>query len=70
LRMANSKMKTKSGAAKRFRVTANGRVKRKRNNLAHILTTHPRKVKRRYRKKALVSPADEPSMRALMPYAF
>jgi len=68
--MAAAKMKTKSGATKRFRVTASGKVKRKRNNLRHILTTHPRKVKRRYRKKTYVTPADEGKMQKLMPYAF
>jgi large subunit ribosomal protein L35 len=68
--MSGAKMKSNSGAGKRFRVTASGKIKRKRNNLQHILTTHPRKVKRRYRKKTLVVPAEEGKMRKLMPYAF
>jgi len=66
---AKVKMKTKSGATKRFRVTATGKVKRKKNNLKHILTTHPRKVKRRYRKKTYIE-AEMDAMRKLMPYAF
>ncbi|MGA0163601.1 MAG: 50S ribosomal protein L35 [Bdellovibrionota bacterium] len=66
----SAKMKTNSGASKRFRVTASGKVKRKRNHLAHILTKHPRKVKRRYRKKTYVTSAEEGHMRVLMPYSF
>jgi len=62
-------MKTNSGASKRFRVTASGKIKRKRNNLRHILTPHPRKVKRRYRKKTYVT-AEAPHIQKLMPYDF
>jgi large subunit ribosomal protein L35 len=65
-----SKLKSNSGAKKRFRVTASGKVKRKNCNLAHILTTHSKKVKRGYRKKSLVSDAEMPAMRKLMPYSF
>lgn len=65
-----TKMKTNSGAAKRFRVSATGKVKRKRNHLAHILTKHPRKVKRRYRKKTYVRPSEMKAVRALLPYEF
>lgn len=68
--MAKLKMKSNSGAGKRFRVTASGKVKRKRNHLSHILTTHPRKVKRRYRKKTYVSEAEMGHMKKLMPYSF
>lgn len=66
----SAKMKSNSGAKKRFRVTAKGKVKRKRNHLAHILTKHPRKVKRRYRKKTYVSDAEVDHMHVLMPYSF
>lgn len=64
------KMKTNKGAAKRFRITATGKVKRKRNNLAHILTTHSKKVKRRYRKKTYVRAAEMSHMKMLMPHGF
>jgi|GEM_PF-5092712 len=67
---SKAKMKANSGASKRFRVTASGKVKRKKNHLSHILTTHPRKVKRRYRKKTYVSDAEMGHMKSLMPYSF
>ena len=68
--MAKQKLKSNSGAGKRFRVTASGKVKRKKNNLMHILTTHSKKLKRGYRKKGYVSDAEMPAMKALMPYSF
>jgi large subunit ribosomal protein L35 len=65
-----SKMKSNRSAMKRFRITAKGKVKRKKNHLKHILTTHPKKVKRRYRKKGYVSEAEVPHVKMLMPYSF
>ncbi len=64
------KLKTNKSAAKRFRVTAKKKIKRKRNHLKHILTTHPRKVKRRYRKKTYVRDTEAGHVAVLMPYAF
>jgi large subunit ribosomal protein L35 len=64
------KLKTNRSAAKRFRVTASGQAKRKRNHLKHILTAHPKKVKRRYRKKALVRETELHHVRLIMPYSF
>ena len=43
------KMKTKSGAAKRFRALGNGRFKRSQANLRHILTKKSTKRKRQLR---------------------
>ena len=48
--MANYKMKSNSGAKKRFKLTASGRVKRKRANLRHNLTGKSAEQKRRLRK--------------------
>ena len=53
------KQKTKSGAAKRFRLTGRGRVRRMRAYKSHILTKKHPKRKRRLRKGTLVSGADE-----------
>jgi large subunit ribosomal protein L35 len=64
------KLKSNRSAAKRFRVTATGKVKRKRNNLRHILTAHPRKVKRRYRMKTYVRETEIGHVRQLLPYSF
>ena len=62
------KMKTKRGAATRFKVTGSGRVKRARGYRRHILTTKTRKKKRQLRKGVLVSAANEPAIQALLPY--
>jgi large subunit ribosomal protein L35 len=62
------KMKTKRGAAKRFKVTGSGKVKRARGYRRHILTTKSRKRKRRLRGGALVAPANEKAVKRLIPY--
>ena len=63
------KMKTKRGAAKRFKVTAKGKVKRRRGYLRHILTNKTRKQKRRLGKPALVDPTNAKAIKRLIPYA-
>lgn len=62
------KMKTHRGAAKRFRVTASGKLKRKKRLLSHILTKKSSKRKRQLGKAAYVSPADAPGIKRLLPY--
>lgn len=62
------KLKTNRAAAKRFKLTASGRVKRSRAYLRHQLTlskTH--KQKRRLGTSALVSPSDERNIKRLLP---
>jgi large subunit ribosomal protein L35 len=49
-----TKMKTHSGAAKRFKVTGTGKVKRKRAYKSHILTKKTSKRKRRLRQADLI----------------
>jgi len=63
------KMKTKSGAAKRFRVCSSGRIKRSQAFKRHILTKKTTKTKRQLRGSAAVHTADAPSVRAMLPYA-
>lgn len=63
------KMKTKSGAAKRFKALGNGGVKRTHANLRHILTKKTTKRKRHLRGTTLVASTDMRQMRAMMPYA-
>lgn len=53
------KQKTKRGAAKRFKLTGRGKVKRFRAYKSHILTKKHPKRKRRLRKGAIVARADE-----------
>lgn len=52
------KMKTNSGAKKRFKVTAKGKIKRKKAYASHILTKKSQKRKRNLRKQTLVDKAD------------
>jgi len=52
------KIKTKSGAAKRFKKTASGKIKRKKAFASHILTKKTRKRKRNLRKSSLVNSSD------------
>ncbi len=61
------KMKTNRGAAKRFRATGSGRIKRKRAFHSHILTKKDTKRKRRLRTTVLVSRSDEKAIRRLVP---
>ena len=63
------KLKTNSGAKKRFRFTKKGKIKRKKAGLRHLLTSAKSKGrKRKLRKPALVSSAEAHRMRRLMPY--
>ena len=62
------KMKTNRAAAKRFKITAKGKIKRRRANLRHILVNKTRKQKRRLGKPTLVNKASERAIRALLPY--
>jgi large subunit ribosomal protein L35 len=63
------KMKTKSGAKKRFKIRAGGTVKRSQAFKRHILTKKTTKSKRHLRGTTEVVAADVKSVRAMMPYA-
>jgi large subunit ribosomal protein L35 len=62
-------MKTKSGAAKRFRVRASGSIKRGQAFKRHILTKKTTKNKRHLRGSTAVHDSDVKSVRSMMPYA-
>ncbi|HKQ62430.1 MAG TPA: 50S ribosomal protein L35 [Candidatus Polarisedimenticolaceae bacterium] len=62
------KLKTKRGAAKRFRSTASGRFKRSSANKSHILTKKSTKRKRKLDMPAHVSPADQRRVAQMLPY--
>lgn len=62
------KIKTLKGAAKRFKVTGTGKLKRYKAAKSHLLTGKSKKRKRNLRKPALVSKADTARMRRLIPY--
>jgi ribosomal protein L35 len=63
------KMKTKKAAAKRFKVTGTGKLKRAKAFKQHILTKKSTKTKRNLRKAGYVSETQEKTMKILMPYA-
>ena len=60
------KVKTNSGAKKRFKVTSTGKLKRKHAFLNHILTKKSKKRKRALGHYAVVHPSDEPNMKSLL----
>ncbi|RLD43857.1 MAG: 50S ribosomal protein L35 [Bacteroidetes bacterium] len=60
------KMKTKSGAKKRFTLTGTGKVKRKHAFKSHILTKMTKKQKRNLTHTGLVSKADEKNIKRLL----
>jgi len=62
------KIKTNRGAAKRFRFTGTGKVKRKKAYLRHILGCKTTKQKRKLRGGTLVAKPDERSVKRMMPY--
>ena len=64
------KIKTKSGAKKRFKVTGTGKVKRKSAFKNHILTKKETKQKRRLGNKPLVRKEDLDNVKLMLPYAF
>jgi large subunit ribosomal protein L35 len=61
------KLKTRRGAAKRFKKTANGKIKRWKAYKSHILTKMSPKRTRQLRKSGLISKADLPRVRAMLP---
>ena len=63
------KMKTKSGAAKRFKVRAGGSIKRAQAFKRHILTKKTTKSKRQLRGTTEVHASNTASIRAMLPYA-
>ena len=62
------KMKTKRGAAKRFKKTGSGKIKRSKAFTSHILTKKSTKRKRNLRKSGLVDASNAKTIRKIMPY--
>ena len=62
------KLKTHKGAAKRFKKTAGGKIKRGRAFARHILTSKPTKRKRHLDTGGLVDKADAPKIKRMIPY--
>ena len=60
------KVKTNSGAKKRFRFTGTGKIKRHHAYHSHILTKKTKKQKRNLTHFAIVTKADEKRVKALL----
>ncbi len=60
------KMKSHSGAKKRFKVTGSGKIKRKSAGLNHILAKQKQKIKRQLGKDQFVSQADKSRVERLL----
>ncbi|MBN1903336.1 50S ribosomal protein L35 [Candidatus Sumerlaeota bacterium] len=60
------KMKSKRSAAKRFKVSAKGKILRNKANHSHILTKKTRKRKRQLKAGAQVSRSDRKRMRTFI----
>ena len=60
------KMKTNRGLAKRVKRTASGLLKRKKQNLRHILTKKASKRKRHLRQHTVISAPDQPRIEKMM----
>jgi large subunit ribosomal protein L35 len=59
-------MKTHSGAKKRFKKTATGKLRGRRAFSSHILEKKPSKRKRRMSRPVEISPQDAPRVRQLL----
>ncbi|HYA26542.1 MAG TPA: 50S ribosomal protein L35 [Thermodesulfovibrionales bacterium] len=63
-----AKLKTHRGAAKRFKLTGTGKVKRSKAYKSHILTGKPAKRMRNLRTGTLVARTDQENIKRLIPY--
>lgn len=62
------KMKTHRGAAKRFRLTGSGKVRRHKAYKSHLLNSKSRKRKRNLRKATLIAAVEQKNIKRLIPY--
>jgi large subunit ribosomal protein L35 len=62
------KIKTNRSAAKRFRKTGTGKIKRMKPNARHILTKKTTKRKRGLRKSTIINPSDVRRIEKMIPY--
>jgi large subunit ribosomal protein L35 len=62
------KLKTHSGASKRFKKTGTGKVKRGHAFARHILTTKTTKKKRHLDRDVIMDKADEKKIKRMIPY--
>jgi large subunit ribosomal protein L35 len=63
------KMKSKRGAAKRFKVRGSGSIKRAGAYKRHILTKKTTKRKRQMRRRSRVNPSNKAQILSVLPYS-
>ncbi|MDD4849591.1 MAG: 50S ribosomal protein L35 [Gemmiger sp.] len=66
--MAKMKLKTLSGAKKRFKMTASGKIKKNSANRRHILTKKTTKLTRGLRMPSYVDKTNEAVVKKMLPY--
>lgn len=62
------KMKTRKGAAKRFKSTKSGKFKRSKAYGKHLLTNKSAKRRRNLRKSAILTDSDQKRVSRMLPY--
>ena len=62
------KIKTSKAAAKRFKLTGTGKLKRSKAYKSHILTKKSTKRKRNLRKATITDKTNEKNMKKILPY--
>ena len=67
-RKTKRKIKTHRGAAKRFKITAGGKILRGHSGKRHLMGTKKPKRMRHLKKVTLVNPADAEHVRRMLPY--
>lgn len=62
------KIKSSRAAAKRFKITGKGKIKRVKARASHLLSKKSRKNKRKLRRSTLVSAAERKKVKRMLPY--
>ncbi len=62
------KIKSNSGAKKRFKITKGGKIKKANSFKSHLLSSKSTKRKRNLRKLSIVSDQEERKIKRMMPY--
>jgi large subunit ribosomal protein L35 len=60
------KLKSNRGAAKRFKISGTGKIKRYKAGKSHILTKKSQKRKRKLRQSSLIAKADESRVKKML----
>ena len=66
--MAKYKLKTHKGTAKRFHITATGKILRIKAHKSHLRRKKPGRVRRLYDEKISMSPTDVKRVKRLLPH--